>query len=67
MKRDEVPDGFLPVRCLRCDDWLAVPHDADAAQRQEIGLDHHMWLCPVPTPNLELLRARSRAMLGFDP
>ena len=67
MKRDEVPADMLPVQCLRCGDILAVATDTTQADRNEIGAEHHLWLCANPTANVATLRARSRRILGQDP
>lgn len=63
MKAHEVPTSLLAVRCLRCQDVLAVPHDLTREQRNEIATEHHLYLCSCPTPNVALWRR-----LGFpDP
>ena len=55
------PEGYVPVRCLRCARRLFIPddiwYDPDVTARQAAVAEHHAWLCPNPTPFAAALRA----------
>ena len=69
MRREDVPveDGYRPVQCTRCGDWLAVPLDVTADDVDTILHQHAEMRHRTPTDWPSEVRFMLEQVPGHDP